>query len=136
VALRERGRSLCVRFLSWTRLRSARFSRTAVTSVDAQELLNSLSTLGLPADHHGGPGCDVVAVEGLLVRLRAMVETDPEIAELDLIPVICGSDGAPIVERTGTCRAGPRRPRQCRLVSTRQGFGWWTEHGCGGRFGW
>jgi len=71
---------------------------TPVTDLDAQEMLRSPWSLALLAGHDDESSCDVEAIEDLVLRLSAMVETHPEIVELDLNPVIAGPSGAQIVD--------------------------------------
>ena len=71
---------------------------TPVTDLDAHEMLRSLRSFSLLEGGHDGPHHDVAAVEQLLMRVSAMVEAHPEIAELDLNPVVAGADGALIVD--------------------------------------
>ena len=50
-------------------------------------------------------------VESLLLRLSAMVEAHPEVAEMDCNPVIAGPDGAVVVDaRVRVESAEPPRP--------------------------
>jgi hypothetical protein len=50
---------------------------------------------------------DLRALEDLLVRMSAIVEAHPEIAELEFNPVIAGADGAVAVDARITVAAGP-----------------------------
>ncbi len=71
---------------------------TPVTDSDAADMLRSLTTFPLLDGYRGAARCDVAAVEDVLLRISAMVETHPEIAELDCNPVIVTPDGATIVD--------------------------------------
>jgi acyl-CoA synthetase (NDP forming) len=71
---------------------------TPLTDLDAREMLSSLRTFALLEGYRGTPPCDLGAVEDALLRLSAMVEAHPEIAELDANPLIAGADGAMIVD--------------------------------------
>jgi acetyl coenzyme A synthetase (ADP forming)-like protein len=71
---------------------------TPVTDLDAHEMVRSLKTFPLLDGFRGAPRCDVAAVEDVLLRVGAMVEAHPEIAELDCNPLIVGPDGALIVD--------------------------------------
>jgi acetyl coenzyme A synthetase (ADP forming)-like protein len=65
---------------------------------DAAEMVRSLKSYPLLAGFRGAPACDVAAVEDALVRVSAMAEDLPEIAELDANPVIVTARGAVIVD--------------------------------------
>ena len=58
-----------------------------LTDVDAQEMVHSVKAYQLLEGWRGSKPCDVKAVEELLLRVSAMVEDLPQIAELDLNPV-------------------------------------------------
>ena len=58
-----------------------------ITDLDAAEMIGSLKTSKLFEGYRGSPPCDVIALQNLLLRVSAMVEDIPEIAELDLNPV-------------------------------------------------
>jgi len=85
---------------------------TPLTDLDAGEMLRSLRTFRLLEGYRGAPACDVAAVEDLLLRLSALVESHPEVVELDANPVIAGPDGAVIVDaRIRLAAVPPPRPR-------------------------
>jgi acetate---CoA ligase (ADP-forming) len=69
-----------------------------LTDRDARDMVRSLRTFPLLDGFRGAPKCDVPAVEDALLRLSAMVERHPEIAELDANPLIARPDGALIVD--------------------------------------
>ena len=46
----------------------------------------------------GAPEADLAALEDLPLRIGALADDHPEIAELDCNPVIAGPDGATIVD--------------------------------------
>jgi len=58
-----------------------------ITDLDAVEMINSLKMTKLFEGYRGSPPRDVKALQNLLLRVSAMVEDIPEIAELDLNPV-------------------------------------------------
>jgi len=58
-----------------------------LTDVDARELISSIKMAKLFEGYRGSPPSDTKALEELLLRLSALVEDVPEIAELDLNPV-------------------------------------------------
>ena len=69
-----------------------------LTDRDARDMVRALRTFPLLDGFRGTPRCDVAAVEDALLRLSAMVERHPEIAELDANPLIARPDGALIVD--------------------------------------
>ena len=84
---------------------------TPLTDVDAKEMLHSLKTFPLLDGYRGAPTCDAAAVEDVLLRLGALVEAHPEVAELDANPVVARPQGALILDaRVRLSPAPPRRP--------------------------
>jgi acyl-CoA synthetase (NDP forming) len=84
---------------------------TPLTDLDAAEMLRSLRTFQLLEGYRGTPACDIAAVEDALLRLSAMVEAHPQIAELDVNPVVAGPEGVAIVDaRIRVADAAPSRP--------------------------
>lgn len=64
-----------------------------ITDLDADEMIHSLKLTQLLNGYRGSPPCDVKELQDLLLRVSAMVETVPEIGELDLNPVNVMPDG-------------------------------------------
>ena len=61
--------------------------------------------------YRGAPACDVGAVTDALLRLGALVEAHPEIAELDANPLLASAAGAVIVDaRVRVAPAQATRP--------------------------
>jgi acetyltransferase len=58
-----------------------------LTDLDARELVNSVKMAQLLDGYRGSPPSDRQALEDLLLRLSALVEDVPQIAEMDLNPV-------------------------------------------------
>ena len=58
-----------------------------ITDLDAIEMIDSLKMSQLFKGYRGSPPSDVKALQGLLLRVSAMLEDIPEISELDLNPV-------------------------------------------------
>jgi acetyl coenzyme A synthetase (ADP forming)-like protein len=84
---------------------------TPVTDLDADEMLRSLKMFPLLDGYRGAERCDVAAVEDVLLRVSAMVDSHPEIIELDCNPLIARPDGAVIVDaRVRVEVAPPRAP--------------------------
>jgi acetyl coenzyme A synthetase (ADP forming)-like protein len=71
---------------------------TPLSDLDASEMLRALRLFPLLDGYRGAPRCDVPALEDLLLRVGALVEAHPEIAELDLNPVVALPDGALILD--------------------------------------
>jgi acyl-CoA synthetase (NDP forming) len=69
-----------------------------VTDEDAAELVRSLRSSPLLFGYRGAPEADVAALEDLLQRVARLAGTIPEIAELDLNPVIISPTGAIAVD--------------------------------------
>jgi acyl-CoA synthetase (NDP forming) len=71
---------------------------TPLTELDAREMPRSLRTFPLLDGYRGAARCNLQAVEDVLLRVSAMVETHPEIVELDCNPLIATPEGAVIVD--------------------------------------
>jgi acetyl coenzyme A synthetase (ADP forming)-like protein len=71
---------------------------TPLTDLDAAEMVRSLQTFPLLEGYRGAPRADVAALEDLLLRVSALVEAHPEIAELDLNPVRALANGVMVVD--------------------------------------
>jgi acyl-CoA synthetase (NDP forming) len=80
---------------------------TPITRPDAHAMLLDLKTFPLLAGYRGGPAYDVGALEDVLVRLGAMADALPQIAELDCTPVIVSEQGATIVDARVRLQAAP-----------------------------
>jgi acyl-CoA synthetase (NDP forming) len=65
-----------------------------LTSADADELIESVKCAPLLHGYRGAPAADIAALRDLLLRVSRLADDLPEIAELDLNPVIAGPDGA------------------------------------------
>jgi len=68
-------------------IKDVTFKLNPITDLDASEMIGSLKMSGLFKGYRGSPPSDVKSLKDLLLRLSAMVEDIPEIAELDLNPV-------------------------------------------------
>jgi acetyl coenzyme A synthetase (ADP forming)-like protein len=65
-----------------------------VTDEDAHELVRSLRGSQLLFGYRGSPATDVAALEDLILRVGMLADEIPEIAEMDLNPVIASAAGA------------------------------------------
>ena len=89
-------------------LRDVSVRITPLTDLDAKEMLLSLRTFPLLNGYRGAPKCDLPAVEDVLLRLSALVEAHPEIAELDANPLVAAPDGALILDARIRVQSVPR----------------------------
>jgi acetyl coenzyme A synthetase (ADP forming)-like protein len=71
---------------------------TPITAGDADRMMHSLKTFPLLDGYRGAPKADVAALEDVLLRVSALVEAHPEVAEMDLNPLIVNASGAVAVD--------------------------------------
>ena len=71
---------------------------TPLSREDAGEMVRELKTYPLLEGYRGSPKRDVAALEDLILRIGALVDDLPAIAELDLNPVLVHEHGATIVD--------------------------------------
>jgi acyl-CoA synthetase (NDP forming)/L-amino acid N-acyltransferase YncA len=84
---------------------------TPLTDRDAAEMVRSLASFPLLDGYRGAPRADVAALEDLLLRVGALVEAHPQVAELDLDPVRALACGVVVVDaRVRVETASPRPP--------------------------
>jgi len=75
---------------------------------DAREMVAELRTAPLLAGYRGEPAHDVGALVQAILRVGAMVEDLPQIAELDLNPIVVHPNGAVVVDaRVRVAEADP-----------------------------
>ncbi|HKP85246.1 MAG TPA: GNAT family N-acetyltransferase [Blastocatellia bacterium] len=79
-------------------MRDVSIRLTPLTLEDASEMIRGLKSYPLLDGFRGGPRHDVVALEEGLLRVSAMVEDLPQIAELDLNPFVVREKGAVILD--------------------------------------
>ncbi len=70
------------------------FHLLPLTAEDAARQIRSLRMAPLLSGYRGAPPADVSALEEMLLRAAAMAADIPELAELDMNPVIVNADGA------------------------------------------
>ena len=75
-------------------LRDICFRVTPITDRDAAEMVRSIKGYRLLEGYRGHPPADIGAIEDLLLRVARLVEEVPEIAELDLNPIIALPPGS------------------------------------------
>ena len=88
----------------------AAFRLAPLTDVDAAELVHTGKAGRLVAGFRGAPAADAAALIDLLHRLSALAEDFPEVAELDLNPVIAQADRCVVVDTR--IRLEPTAPRR------------------------
>jgi len=79
-----------------------------LTRNDAATMLRELRSFRLLEGYRGSTACDVSALEDVILRISAMVERHPEIAELDCNPVIVSAAGALVID--ARIRVAPAPP--------------------------
>jgi acetyl coenzyme A synthetase (ADP forming)-like protein len=82
----------------------AGFRIAPLTDADASELVHTGKTGRLVAGYRGSPAADADALEDLLHRLSRLGEDLPEVAELDLNPVLARPDGCIAVDARARVR--------------------------------
>ena len=88
-----------------------------LTDTDANELIHSLRSAPLLLGHRGSPPADLAALQETLLRISRLADDLPEIAELDLNPVIARPDGVFAVDTR--IRLAPAKPRDLFLRKLR-----------------
>lgn len=86
---------------------AASFRLAPLTDADADELVQTGKVARLLGGFRGAPAADTRSVVDLLLRIGRLVEDVPELAELDLNPVIAGPDGCVAVD--ARIRVSPQR---------------------------
>ncbi len=74
------------------------FRLVPMTDLDGARMWRSLRGAPILTGYRGSTPADTVAVEDLMLRLGLLAEQLPEVAELDLNPVIAGPDGVLAVD--------------------------------------
>jgi acyl-CoA synthetase (NDP forming) len=89
-----------------------------LTDLDAAELVRSVRAAPLLFGYRGSAPVDVGALETLLLRVARLADELPEVAELELNPVIAGESGLTVLGAAGRIAppvvrldTGPRRLR-------------------------
>ena len=75
-------------------LRDVSVRLTPLTESSADEMIRRLTTFPLLDGYRGRPKADVAALRDLVLRVSALAEDLPEVVELDLNPVVVGTEGA------------------------------------------
>jgi acyl-CoA synthetase (NDP forming)/GNAT superfamily N-acetyltransferase len=71
---------------------------TPLTDTDCAAMIRSIHAAPLLLGHRGAPPADLTALQDLLLRVARLADDLPQVAELDLNPVIARPDGAPVVD--------------------------------------
>ena len=80
------------------------------------ELVRSIRTAPLLFGYRGAPPADVDALEEVLLRVAALAEQVPELAEMDLNPVVVSTEGVQVVDARARVRpVAPPEPAVRRL---------------------
>lgn len=74
------------------------FTMVPMTDQDAARMWRSLRAAPLLTGYRGSRPVDTAAVEDLLLRLGRLADDLPEVAELDLNPILVSADGAMVVD--------------------------------------
>ncbi|MBI3647209.1 MAG: GNAT family N-acetyltransferase [Actinobacteria bacterium] len=69
-----------------------------ITDVDVSEMVRSLRGFPLLDGYRGSPKTDIAALEDLVLRIGALVELHPVIAEMDCNPVVVTPTGAVVLD--------------------------------------
>ncbi|MBO0687114.1 MAG: acetate--CoA ligase family protein, partial [Candidatus Dormibacteraeota bacterium] len=91
-------------------LKDVRVRLAPLTEADAEGMIESLASFPLLQGYRGSPPSDVAALRELLLRVGALAEDLPEVAELDLNPVLAGPDGARALDARIRVQATDPRP--------------------------
>jgi acyl-CoA synthetase (NDP forming) len=83
---------------------------TPLSNEDAAEMVRELKTYPLLTGFRGSVACDVAALREGLLRVSAMVEDIPQIAELDCNPLVVHEHGTTILDARIRVTAAPPRP--------------------------
>ena len=81
-----------------------------VAPIEATDMIRALRTFPLLDGFRGAPRADVPALEDIVVRIGWLAANHPEIAELDLNPVIVAPTGATAVDARVRVERPARRP--------------------------
>jgi acetyl coenzyme A synthetase (ADP forming)-like protein len=71
---------------------------TPLARPDAEAMVRELKTFPLLTGYRGAPAHDIAALTDAILRIGALVEDFPQIAELDLNPILIHEHGATVVD--------------------------------------
>ena len=95
---------------------------TPITDLDAQEMVRSLGTFPLLDGFRGAPKADVAALEEVILRIGALAENHPAVAEMDCNPVKVLPSGAVIVDARVRAEVPPLSKPLAGLVGAPMGW--------------
>ncbi|MGH8893827.1 MAG: GNAT family N-acetyltransferase, partial [Actinomycetes bacterium] len=72
-----------------------------LTDADLSGMIRAVRAAPLLLEHAGGPPADIAALEDLLARLARLADDVPEVAALELNPVVVAPTGAAVLAATG-----------------------------------
>ena len=78
-----------------------------LTDVDVAEMVRSVRAAPMLFGYHGADPADVAAVEDLLLRVSRLADDLPEVADLELNPVLVGASGRGLAVVGATCTLSP-----------------------------
>ena len=84
---------------------------TPLSHENAHAMIRELRTYPLLEGYRGSPKRDVAALEDVLLKVGALADDYPQIAELDLNPVLVHEKGATIVDARIRIAAAPGTTR-------------------------
>jgi acyl-CoA synthetase (NDP forming) len=82
---------------------------TPLTDADADDLIHGVRAAPLLLGHGGSPPADTGALADMLLRVSRLADDLPEVAELDLNPVLATPGGARVI--AARVRVSPAQPR-------------------------
>ncbi|NNH53742.1 GNAT family N-acetyltransferase [Promicromonospora citrea] len=80
-----------------------------LTDVDVGRMVRGVRAAPRLFGYQGAPGADVAALEDVLARVSVMAEDLPELASLELYPVVVAEHGASVLHATVRLRPAERR---------------------------
>ncbi len=80
---------------------------TPLTDLGASTMIRELRMLPLLEGYRGAPACDIAALEELVLRVAAMVQTHPQIVDLDCNPVSVSPERIVILDARVRVAAAP-----------------------------
>ena len=86
------------------------FGLAPMTAGQADDLIDGLRSARLLDGYRGAPVVSRDAIQDILVRVGTLVDDLPEIAELDLNPLVCRADGVTIVDARVRIAPAPVHP--------------------------
>ena len=79
-------------------LRDVAFRLVPLEAKDAREMIDEIQGRAVLDGVRGQPPADVSALEATLLKVSAFIEANPDVAEVDLNPVIASPEGAVAVD--------------------------------------